>query len=530
MINFNFNKKTIKLYTQITLLFFFIIGILSVKNYGISYDELEYRQQGFIVLNHIAKKIFPKKTAQIKKERNLNYPSFDEYFGDIKNNFKIQHTIYAIVEYIFQKNELEKKNIYLLRHYLNFLFFFVSVIYFYKTLRLLFSREESLIGMIFYFLMPRIFANSFYNPNDIFFLIFILINFYYAVLYLKKGKTKYLFFMSIFTALAFNVRIIGIYIYLLFIGIYLAKNFFYLKKLKLKLITIQFCFTFFLIFLITPQLWESPFYNFFDIFLGQLKYSAINPDILFANEIYKANNLPWYYLISWILISIPLTIIFFLFVGFVRIFNFSFLQNSFNENLLIYFSFIALISPILANLILRPTIYNGWRQFYFLWPFILIIAIYGMSYLLKSVSILKNLTILITFLSAIYLIYWNIKYHPFQNVFYNSIVKYFNLNFENDYWGLSNKQAFLSILNHDQKEIIIVKPLGNSRIDFATLMLDNHEKKRIKLIKLYDQKRADYYITTYNDGTSFKSYLDNNFKEFRSLYIDGVRINTIFVK
>lgn len=530
MINLNLNKKNTKLYIQVILLLFFIIGIVSVKNYGISYDELEYRQQGFIVLNHITEKILPEKNAQIKKERNLNYPTFDEYFGNIKNNFKIQHTIYALVEYIFQKKELEKKNIYLLRHYLNFLFFFVSVIYFYKVLKLFFSREESLVGMIFYFLMPRIFANSFYNPNDIFFLIFILIIFYYAILFLEKGKTKYLFFISIFTALAFNVRIIGIYIYLLFLGIYFIKNFSNLSQFKLKLIIIQFFFTLFFIFLITPQLWENPFYNFFDIFLGQLKYSAINPDILFANQMYKANDLPWYYLLSWILISMPLILVFFLLTGFVRIFNFSLLQSAFKKNLLIYFSLIALVSPIFANLILKPSIYNGWRQFYFLWPFILIIAIFGMNYFLRLTLILKNLTIAITILSIFYLIYWNVKFHPFQNVFFNSIVKYSNLNFENDYWGLSNKKAFLDILNHDQKETINIKPLGNSRIDFAILMLENIQKKRIKLIKFNDPKQADYYITTYNDGLPFEFYLQNNFKEFKSINIDGRRINTIFKK
>ena len=150
---------------------------------------------------------------------------------DVKNNFKIQHTVYSLIEYIFIKEAPEKKDIYILRHYLNFFFFFISIIYFYKILRIFFSREESSIGMIFYFLMPRIFANSFYNPNDIFFLIFILINFYYAMLYLEKGKTKYLFLISIFTALAFNVRIIGIYVYLLFIGVYFLKNFFNLKIL-----------------------------------------------------------------------------------------------------------------------------------------------------------------------------------------------------------------------------------------------------------------------------------------------------------
>ena len=103
------NKKFNKIYTQIILILFFLIGISSVKDYGISYDELEYRQQGFIVLNHIGKKIFPEKIAKIKEERNLDYPTFEKYFGEIKNNFKFQHTLYALVEYIFQKKECHLK-------------------------------------------------------------------------------------------------------------------------------------------------------------------------------------------------------------------------------------------------------------------------------------------------------------------------------------------------------------------------------------------------------------------------------------
>ena len=524
------SKKFNKIYTQIILILFFIIGIFSVKDYGISYDELEYRQQGFIVLNHIGKKIFPEKIAKIKEERNLDYPTFEKYFGEIKNNFKFQHTLYALVEYIFQKKELEKKNIYTLRHYLNFFVFFISVIYFYKVLRIFFSREESLIGMIFYFLMPRIFANSFYNPNDIFFLVLIIINFYYAMLYLVKGKTKYLFLMSIFTALAFNVRIIGIYIYLLFLAIYFIKNFYNLKNFNLKIILTQFFFTFFIIFLITPQLWDNPFYNFFDLFFGQLKYSAINPSILFANKIYEAKNLPWYYLITWILISTPLIVIILFLIGLIRIFSFSSLNFNFKKNLLIYFSFICLFCPLIANIIFKPNIYNGWRQFYFLWPFILIIAIFGINYFFKSKLKVRNFSLVILLLSMTYLGYWNVKYHPFQNVFYNSITKYLNFNFENDYWGLSNKKAFLNILEHDKKKLIIIKPLGGSRIDFATLMLNNNQKRRIKLVKFNDSKKADYYITTYNNGLPFEFYINKNYEEFNSIYISGKRINTVFKK
>lgn len=523
------SKAKIKLLQIFILIFYLILGFSITKDYGISYDELEYRQQGFIVLNHVGEKIFPEKTIKIKKERDLKYPTFEEYFGEIKNNFKVHHTIYALLEYAFKKEATEKKNIYILRHYLNFLFFFISVIYFYKILRVFFSREESSIGMIFYFLMPRIFANSFYNPNDIFFLIFILITFYYAILYLKKDKTKYLFLISIFTALAFNVRIIGIYVYFLFICVYFIKNFFHLKIFNLKFIFVQFFFTFFFIFLITPQLWQDPFYNFFDIFFGQLKYSAINPDILFANKIYQASNLPWYYLVLWILISIPLIIVFFLFIGLIRLLNFNLLKSALRKYLLIYFSFLCLLCPILANLIFKPNIYNGWRQFYFLWPFILIIAIYGINYFFKHKLIYKNLILVITSLSIIYLVYWNIKSHPFQNVFYNSIAKYSNLNFENDYWGLSNLKAYEKILENENG-ILKVQPLGGSRIGFALNLLSNQKKGRIELLKTDSNEKPDYFITTFNDGNKYEFYIKNNFREYYSINVDGIRINTVFTK
>ena len=74
-------QERINLKTVINFFFiaFLIQGFLSVKNFGISYDELEYRQQGFVVLNDIAERFFPKKSKLIKKEREIKYPTPTEY-------------------------------------------------------------------------------------------------------------------------------------------------------------------------------------------------------------------------------------------------------------------------------------------------------------------------------------------------------------------------------------------------------------------------------------------------------------------
>ena len=60
----NFSKK--KKFQVLFFLIFLISGLFTVKDYGISYDELEYRQQGFIVLNYLGKKFFPDKTRKIQ--------------------------------------------------------------------------------------------------------------------------------------------------------------------------------------------------------------------------------------------------------------------------------------------------------------------------------------------------------------------------------------------------------------------------------------------------------------------------------
>ena len=38
---------------------------------------------------------------------------------------------------------------------------------------------------------------------------------------------------------------------------------------------------------------------------------------------------------------------------------------------------------LVSLLIFKPSIYNGWRQFYFIWPYILILGIYGIDILFK---------------------------------------------------------------------------------------------------------------------------------------------------
>ena len=78
------------------------------KDYGISYDEFWYRDIGFAVLNFLGENLFPEKLLEIKKSRNLNYLPLQGVLDVAPIGFKIQHTIYSTIEYLFLVNQKKK--------------------------------------------------------------------------------------------------------------------------------------------------------------------------------------------------------------------------------------------------------------------------------------------------------------------------------------------------------------------------------------------------------------------------------------
>jgi len=530
-------QERINLKTVINFFFiaFLIQGFLSVKNFGISYDELEYRQQGFVVLNDIAERFFPKKSKLIKKEREIKYPTPTEYMGNIKNNFKIQHTIFSALEFIFLKDS-EKKNVYLMRHYINFLMSMLMIIFFYKTLRLNFSREISMIGSAFFLINPKIYPDFFYNPNDIWFSFFLVLCIYNSLIFFKKKSLMYFLILPIIISLAVNVRIIGIYIYFIFLLIFVFNC---LNKEKefvkfLKYLTLQILILVLSLYLLSPQAWDGGLLSLYELFIGQLSFNPIDPYIMYMGENIPASETDWYYLPLWILISTPVTYIFLFIIGFMNIFYILAFKKY--KNLNYYFILAYFFLPLFAYFIFKPVIFNGWRHFYFLFPGLIFITTIGINFLNNHVKLYNKKIIFLYYLILIAyfcsLIFWHIKNQPYQYVYLNSLSqKYFN-KFEKDYWGVSNLDAFKFILSVDKRDKITIVGVENSRIDFSLMMLSENEKRRINL-KKFDEvmnTKVDYYISHFNDEYDTNYYKNNGYKIFHQIKVDNKDINIVFTK
>ena len=162
-----------------------IVGITIFDDYGISWDEYSHRANGFVSLNFVRE-----------------YFDFDAYpgFPKLENYFAAQYGVLFDLPISFLEKKLlteDSKNQILLRHFFNFIIFFISNIFFYLILNKRFTKKISIIGLLFLILSPRIFADSFYNMKDLVFLSFFIISIFFAINFLDNISYKNAFLASI---------------------------------------------------------------------------------------------------------------------------------------------------------------------------------------------------------------------------------------------------------------------------------------------------------------------------------------------
>jgi hypothetical protein len=79
--------------------------------------------------------------------------------------------------------------------------------------------------------------------------------------------------------------------------------------------------------------------------------------------------------------------------------------------------------PITSAILLHPTVYDGWRQIYFVYPAFLLLAIRGWVALSSNdlvLTIRNSLLAVVTAVSIVHTAVWMWQAHPLQNVYFNT--------------------------------------------------------------------------------------------------------------
>ena len=545
------NKKNITIKVTFFLFFiFFLIGILTFKDYGISIDEEFQRSSGFYWLSYILsftsfdelKNLVNIKIAQIE---GFTLPSVAEnpYYGVI---FDLPA---ALLEVLLKIDD--PQDYFHFRHFFNFIFFFTSSIFFFKLLQNRFSNYNiSLIGTLFFILSPRIYGNGFFNNKDIIFLSLLTIALYYCFKSIEKLSYKNLTIFAIFTALCTAQRILGIFLPTFFIIIYLLSILSNKKRLKnfQKIIFYIFCYILFLT-IFWPVLWDDPVGKFYQAF-QYFSHHNLQIQLLFNGNYVHSKLLPYDYIFTWIIISTPTLYLILFIIGYIFIFKRFFVRfiniknnmyyddlwrsNNEKKDFFILFNITSIIFYLITSQIV---FYNGWRHLYFINVFIIYIAIYAFYRLdlyLKLKSINK-IQIPAVSLCLIFILYKMIVYHPYQNIYFNNFFKKdIHEKFEIDYWGLSGKKFLHYILDLEKnKKIIKIGTASYLPLERTIKLFDKNDRKKI-LIVGQNFQNADYLFTNFisevDKNSNDKYKIPDNFAKIDELIISNTLVYEVYKK
>ena len=534
------------------LLFLAIIsGFVIIEDYGIGIEEHFQRKSGFFWLNFLfnftefefLKNQIIEKINEIKQFTPNLYPIEKvPYYGVI---FDLPLAFAEIILKIDEPLEY-----FLLRHKMIFLLFLMSAFLFYKILFLRFKNTYlALFGFLIYIFSPRIFGNIFFDNKDILFLSFLTINFFYFQKYFQNKSTRNLIVLSLFCSISTSTRIIGVLLPISFIIILLLE---YLSdndhKKIFKNLLIFLSFYIFFLFIHWPYLWTlslNDWSNFFKPF-----FQAMNLTVYFDGEFYKSKHLPLNYIPYWIMLTTPIYILLFFFIGFYnnlkrfllrfinidnkkKIFKFD-LWRSNNEK----FDILILLNFFLITLLyisVKLALLSGWRHFYFVNFFIIYFSCFSiylvMALIRNKKSYIKKifLIILISLLSM--QIYDIFKFHPFQSSYFNSFVSNDKKKgFEIDTQSLSRVHAIKEIMKID-KDLINLGTASWTPFEDARSMIPKSKWKKLNFVgtnfEIADFIYSNHYYEV-NYQINNKYQIPKDFSLYKTFLIDGTRVYSIY--
>ena len=501
---------------------FLCIGIIIFRAYGVSCDEGAQRITGILALKYAVR---GDQNLLIHENRDYG-PVFEMFLVGIEATLNLTGN---------------PRVVYLMRHLFTFLLFYAALFFFYLLCKYRFqSWKIGLLGCLFLIFSPRIFADSFYNVKDIPCLSLFIISIYTLTRYLDKKTPLRAFLHALICALLIDIRIAGIVVPFLTV-IFFIIDILTTKQIKKRLketipgFLIYASFLIFFIILFWPTLWKNPLHNFLTA-MRNMAHFRWDISVLYLGNYISNSKLPWHYIPVWIAITTPLSYTACFIIGcFVSARQFlrdpaQFYFSKKPDLIFILWFFL----PLAAVAVSKPILYDGWRQMFFVYPAFLLLSLAGLIALFRFIKS-KFQGLSYNFITIILIIFvatglidsakFMLKYHPFQNLYFNILagknMQEVKNNFELDYWGLSCRKAMEYILKNDSDKAIKIYVADSIGTMNANILFPA-DSKRLVFVKNPDE--AKYFLSTYRWHRGEYPYKD----EYFSIKIGGAKIVVVY--
>jgi hypothetical protein len=498
------SKKLGRFGPAILLIVVGIIGILRVPTVGISWDEPGQRESAGLSIIHVAQMVSPGLIP-------ANYSQFNSAAADLAKNGAFDHGVAFDAPVLVAESILgihSTRDIYIFHHLMVWFTFLVGLSAMYLIVNLIYGRKFlALFAASLLLLSPRIFAEGFYNTKDIPFMSFLLLSAYFIVKAMRsENRIKYLVVAGVVTGFATDIRILGLVELPIASGILIIlalRNRIPARRIT-KDISTYLAVSLLTVYSLFPYLWGNPIRNLVHVVQSMSNYPWTGY-MLFDGRRIQAQHLPWYYLPKWISVTTPIVYLLLMIVGLYAyliryFFSLKKLQYELSDIEDVYLLSMAIL-PLSIIIILHSTVYDSWRHVFFIYPYLLLLAIKGFVFLESLLNSYKYLLVFVVMIALSNVLIWMGTNNPMQNLYFNQIARGDIQNqWEVDYWGLSNESALRWVLSHDSRSRISIQEVSFTPLSVSAKMLSDQERSRL-VFDTNTMPNSDYLINNFRSGT-----------------------------
>jgi tetratricopeptide (TPR) repeat protein len=440
--------------------FLLIVMLLMSRNAGISCDDVLHYHQSEAVYNYFA----THGADQAALQTPVNHL---KYYGQSFDNF-----VTVLIRW------LRIDDVFGFRHLMSSLAGWLTIFITALLAIWLSGYRTGILVILLFAVSPTFLGHTQNNLKDIPFALGYILSVYFTLkILLPEKRVRFYEILLLILSISFTLSIragglLMICYLFLFFFICLVYRYFIngridwsdiLKKLMILILVAGA--SFFLSILLWPFGLQAPVKNVF----ASLNFMSHFPGTfreIFEGRTEWTDYMPWYYLLKYMAITIPVIVLAgtLVFIPFIK------RIVSDGKTLSWLFLLFTILFPILFVIIERPNIYSGWRQFLFVYPPMIVVSAAGFNYLF---DFLKNryakwILFAVLLVLAIHPVRYMVNNKAYFYLYYNQFtggLKGAYGNYETDYYYTGQTEAsgwlinYLKTNNIDSSRVIATFPV-----------------------------------------------------------------------
>ena len=393
---------------------FTAVGVAVLDDYGVTVDEFTQRTIALETVSYV----LGQNDELLKDQHKFYGTTFEMPLLIVERALGLQDDIRAIL---------------LSRHILTHLFFIAGGFFCYLLTRRLFgSTVIALFAMLLFLLHPRLYAESFVNTKDIPLASMFMVALFLTHRAFSKDTVPAFLLCGLAVGILINIRILGVVLFAAVLAVRALDLLFdswAAVGRKHAFITggVFALAAMFALYATLPYLWANPIERSVEMFATLAHHPTVFPQ-LFQGELIMGNDLPAHYIPTWIAITTPPVALLLGVAGIIAVIRHAWARpRDILGNAGLKFGFLligCLIMTFIAVVVVTPTMYNGWRQTYFLYAPFCALAAFGLHWpaSVSGRTVVRAGAYTLVGAGILLVVLQMVRIHPYQQAYFNFLV------------------------------------------------------------------------------------------------------------